>query len=406
VKVALVHMRHRGTGGTERYMNELAAHLARAGHATTIVCRSHEAAPHPDVRFAVLRSPAVGGAWRMWAFARDVERYVAGARADHDVVLGLGKTWTHDVLRMGGGCHATYVELAHRDTLRGLEPLVRGGHLKNRLALAIERRALAPGAYRRVIVNSRMVRDDVMRRHAVPADAIDVIYNGVDLERFRPERRATDGARWRTEAGLPERAFVLLFLGTGYGRKGLDRVLEALPAVRAARPDLVLAVVGYDSRKAYWEREAERLGVGQAVRFLGGRRDPEACYAGSDLYVLPTRYDPFANSTLEALASGLPVVTTTTNGGCELVVDGRHGAVVDPEADPAALVRALLEWSADGRAGGRAGGRAADARDDVRALAEAHGARAMTEHSSAVLQSVAARAAAVEHGSRRGAEGR
>lgn len=76
MRVALVHLRHRETGGTERYLQQMAAHLADAGHEVTVVCRSHERAPHPAVRFVLLRNLALGGAWRLWAFARAVERHV------------------------------------------------------------------------------------------------------------------------------------------------------------------------------------------------------------------------------------------------------------------------------------------------------------------------------------------
>src|SRR5688572_16347200 len=225
MRVALVHMRHAATGGTERYLNQLADHLATAGWEVTVVCRSHVEPSRPSIRFEVLRPVSLGGAWRLWAFARAVERHLR--ERPYDVVLGLGKTWTHDVLRLGGGAHASYLELAHRDTQSPLERALGKGALKQRFALAAERRALAPGAYRRVIANSGMVARDVAARYAVPAERIEVIHNGVDLERFHPRRRAAEGAALRSDLGLTERDLAVLFLGTGYGRKGLDTLLEA-----------------------------------------------------------------------------------------------------------------------------------------------------------------------------------
>jgi UDP-glucose:(heptosyl)LPS alpha-1,3-glucosyltransferase len=378
MKLALVHLRHAGTGGTERYLNQLASHLAATGHDVTIVCRRHEAAPHPAVRFVVLHGFALGGAWRVWRFAREVERHVR--ETPYDLVMGLGRSVGHDVVRLGGGCHASYLELAHAAAGSGWERWI-GPAPKHRLALELERRALAPGAYRRVVVNSQMVKRDVMTRYGVPEAALRVIYNGVDLERFHPRRREGEGRRLRRELGLEEGHAVALFLGTGYARKGLDRTLRAFAAAAAARPELRLLVVGYDSGRAAFEREATRLGVGSRVRFLGGRRDVEACYAAADLYVLPTRYDPFASSTLEALASGLPVLTTTTNGASELLSPA-EGSVLPNDDDPAELSTALLRWSEPGRARKAAG--------DARALAERHPeARTVTE-SAALLEEVVA----------------
>jgi len=387
MRVALVHMRHAASGGTERYLNQLAEHLAAAGWDVTVVCRSHVAPSRPSIRFEVLRPISLGGAWRMWAFARAVERHLS--EHAYDVVLGLGKTWTHDVVRLGGGAHASYLELAHRDTQTPLERALGKGALKQRLALAAERRALAPGAHRRVIANSGMVARDVERRYGVPKDRIAVIHNGVDLERFHPRRRAAEGAALRAELGLSERELALLFLGTGYGRKGLDTLLEAYASIAQRRPATRLIVAGYDSSRARFEEQARALGLAERVRFLGGRSDPETCFAASDLYVLPTRYDPFANTTLEALASGLPVLTTHTNGASELIQPGEQGEVVAP-GDADALARALERWTEDGRAEA--------ARLTARALAGQHSAARAAQDTERILREVAGEVAAARSG--------
>jgi UDP-glucose:(heptosyl)LPS alpha-1,3-glucosyltransferase len=346
MRVALVHLRHGRTGGTERHLNQIAAHLAERGDEVTIVCRSHEEAPHPNVRFTVLRSAAPGAAWRMWAFARDVERHIAAS--SYDVVYALGRTWTHDAIRLGGGCHRTYLELAHAATQASWERWIGRGRLKQRVALALEARGLAPGAYRRVVVNSEMVKNDVMRRHAVPAEKIEVIYNGVDLERFHPRRHRAQAADLRRACGLGADDFVVLFLGSGYARKGLGPLLPAFAAMSARSERARLLVVGYDSAQRAFERQAAHLGIAAKTRFIGGRRDAEACYAAADLYVLPSLYDPFANSTLEALASGLPVITTTTNGGHEVVAHRQTGSVVEAAA-ALPLIEELEFWSSQPR---------------------------------------------------------
>lgn len=376
MKVALIHMRQRGTGGTERYLNQVAAHLAERGHEVAIVCRSHEAPPHPSVRFVRLRPFSIGAAWRMWSFANAVEEHVRGAA--YDVVFSLGKTWTHDVVRLGGGCHETYLELAHGATLAPWQRVLDRGRLKHRLALAIERRALAPGAYRHVITNSEMVRRDVMRRHAVPAERVSVVYNGVDLERFHPSRRAKEGAALRRACGFAAEDLVVLFLGTGYGRKGLDVVLESFAALSARHATARLLVAGYDSAQHSFEQRAERLRLGERVCFLGGRRDAEACFAAADLYVLPTRYDPFATTTLEALASGLPVLTSAANGASELIEEGVEGSVFTASDDASALVDRLSSWTDRDRL--QAASRAA------RARAERHCEKTTTAATARILE--------------------
>jgi UDP-glucose:(heptosyl)LPS alpha-1,3-glucosyltransferase len=315
----------------------------------------------------------------MWSFARAVEHHLERHR--YDVVFGLGKTWSHDVIRLGGGCHQTYLDTAHDTTLTGWQRFVDLGQLKHRLALRIEERALAPVAARRVITNSDMVRQDVIRRYSLGEERVNVVYNGVDLERFHPRLRSTTGTELRRASGFESGDFVVLFLGNEYGRKGLTPIIEAFPELLRNCPESRLLVVGYDSSRSLYERLASRAGVASRVRFLGGRRDAENCFAAADLYVLPTRYDPFANSTLEALASGLPVITTTSNGASELLSPGIDGSVLPAKPTCEEILRELLVWSEANRRH--------SARSATRALAERHSQARTAEETRAILAEVA-----------------
>ena len=379
MRIALVHMRHAATGGTERHLNHLAAYLADSGHEVTIVCRRHEDLPHPACRFEVLHNVVLGKVHRRWAFARAVAHHVA--QANYDLVYGLGKTWTHDVIRMGGGCYQTWMDRVHNASPWSIREALGARWAESRLILAIESRALAPGAYRRIITNSEMVKRDVMARHCIPAEHITVIHNGVDLQRFHPDHRHNAGAALRHACGFHTDHRVLLFLGTGYSRKGLDRLLEVFPALLHQRPEARLMVVGYDSNLGRWKSRARRLGLAPYTCFQGGRRDPEVCYGAADLYVLPTRYDPFANSTLEALASGLPVITTDTNGGCEVIESGVHGAVIRGTQDHRELLAALQEWTDRDRL--------THSTQTVRAQAECYDVKNELKASAEVLHQVA-----------------
>jgi len=344
--VALVHMRSARMGGTESYLNQVARYLCDRGHEVTVICRSHEEPPHEKVRFVVLRSPVPGAALRILAFARDVERHLR--HHAYDLVVGLGRTWTQDVIRLGGGCHATYLERAHAHSSRRFARWFQGMSAKHRVILAIEAKALAPGASRCVVVNSELVRGDVIARYGVDPGRIRLIRNGVDLERFHPRHRQGAGQELRASLGLERHGPILLFLGSNYGRKGLALLLDALPRVRERLPGTKLLVVGADADPGRWKQRARDLGVEDAVFFLGKRGDAEACYGAADLYVLPTRYDSFAYTVLEALACGVPVVVSDAAGACE-VVDAGCGAVLPSTAGAEELGDAILrcadmEW--------------------------------------------------------------
>lgn len=368
MKIALVHMRHKGTGGTERYLNQTARHLALQGHRVTIVCRSHEEAPAPEVEFVVLRSFAPGGGMRMWRFATDAARHLESA--DYDVVYGLGRTWQQDILRLGGGLVATQLEQA-RIARHGLRDSVRAAaSIKWRLARRVEERAFGQRPQPLIVANSELVRRDVLTRYGLDPETVRVLHNACDCERFHPQTHAAAGAALRAEFGFTTGHHVYLFLGTGYRRKGLVVLLEAFATHAKSAPEARLAVVGYDSELERYRALADSHGIGQKVHFAGGRRDPEICFAAADVYVLPTYYDPFANSTVEALAAGLPVITTTTNGGSERIIQGLSGSVI-PNGSPGALAAALAEWGDPERAkiGGHEARRAALEHDEAAATA-------------------------------------
>lgn len=200
---------------------------------------------------------------------------------------------------------------------------------------------------RAVICNSRMVKDDIAARFGTAADKLHVIYNGVDLEQFHPRLRAEHRAAVRTALGIAEATPVILFVGSGFERKGIPALLHACATMQ--RSDALLLVVGRDRQERRMRALAGRLGIEARVRFLGGQEDVRPFYGAADCFALPTLYDPMPNAALEALASGLPTVTSTTCGAAELIRPEINGRVV-AALDRAALadgLDALLGCSSD-----------------------------------------------------------
>jgi UDP-glucose:(heptosyl)LPS alpha-1,3-glucosyltransferase len=251
---------------------------------------------------------------------------LAVRRRDWDVVQSHERTLCQDVYRAGEGCHRGYLE--------AMSPRSHRRAAYHRLLLALERRVFATTPH--IVAISRRGAEEIARIYAVPAARLSVVYNGVDLRRFHPDNRARHRASARAEAAIPADAWVALFAGSGFERKGLATALEALAAVddRTSR----LLVVGKGDTRPY-RATAERLGLDRRVAWLGARPDLERWYAAADVLVLPTRYEPFGNVHLEALASGVPVVTTTASGGAEAIAPD-SGAVVAP-GDAKAFAAAL-----------------------------------------------------------------
>jgi UDP-glucose:(heptosyl)LPS alpha-1,3-glucosyltransferase len=326
VRVALVIERFEPHGGgVEAVAWNVAGALAARGADVHVVARSGE--PHPAVTLHGVRVPTFWQPLRVLAFSRAAAR--AAAAAAVDVVHSFSRTRHQDVFRAGGGSHADYLERSHGPVaarLRRLSP-------RHAVLLAVER-AVFRDPRQIVQCNSAMVRDELARRHRIPAERLVVIPNGVDLARFHPRLRGQARAAVRAEATTGDGP-VWLFAGSGFRRKGLDVALRALALSGDAG---TLWVAGRDD-PAPWRRRAAELGVAERTRFLGPRRDLERVYAAADALILPTRYDAFANVCLEALAAGLPVVTSGANGAAATVADA--GFVVDDPEDAAGFAKAL-----------------------------------------------------------------
>jgi UDP-glucose:(heptosyl)LPS alpha-1,3-glucosyltransferase len=191
-----------------------------------------------------------------------------------------------------------------------------------------------------------MVRDDIRAHFAVPEDRLHVIYNAVDPAEFDPGVRAGRDAL-RARLGLAAGDVAFLLVGSGYARKGVPAALRALARLpRQAR----LVVVGRDKRMRHYHALARRAGVADRVVFAGPQQDPRPYYGAADAFVLPTLYDPLSNAVLEALACGLPVVTSTRCGAGELVVASDAGWRCDAIDDRALAERMTVLLDASERA--------------------------------------------------------
>jgi UDP-glucose:(heptosyl)LPS alpha-1,3-glucosyltransferase len=265
----------------------------------------------------------LGRTWRDAGFTRAVQEIIASGGFDlvqsHERIPGC------HIYRAGDGVHATWLEL--RNATRGpAARLATALSPWHRRTLAAEAAMFRHPALRAVICNSAMVRDDIARRFGLAPEKLHVIHNGVDPAQFHPGLRAEHRERMRTELRIPEGAPVILFVGSGFERKGVFTLLRALAGMETDEAHLV--VVGKDRHQTLAGKLAQTLGIDERVRFIGGQKDVRPYYGMADAFCLPTLYDPMPNAALEALACGLPTIVTTDCGARELIEEGVNGHIV------------------------------------------------------------------------------
>jgi glycosyltransferase involved in cell wall biosynthesis len=322
-------------GGLEEHVLQLARGLRARGFPVGVICSRHDAVrplreglASVDVEVYALasrRASLLGALPRTLSLARILRRYAGG-------ILHL-----HFTGHTGGDL----VTLAAR--LSGVGAVVRSVHVppltpvgpRDRLLLRIRDRQLA-----KIICVSEQTRREHLAALGRDEQKCTVVHNGVDLRRFSPDVTPLDV---RKEFGLDHHAPVIGTVSRlGETRKGIDHFLDAVPPIAARYPAARFLIVGDGPLRPDLERKAEALGVADKVVFTGHRDDVPALLAAMRVFASPSLFEACQYNLLEAMAMGLPVVSTPAGVAPEVVEDGVTGRLV-PLADSASLARAVLE---------------------------------------------------------------
>jgi UDP-glucose:(heptosyl)LPS alpha-1,3-glucosyltransferase len=346
MKIALLRRRVTVLGGAETTLGYLVRGLAAAGHQVTVY--GTEKAPEaqsalgPEIGY--VQVPVWGGkTLRLVSFALACRRLLK--QAGPQVAFSLERVPGPQVYRAGDGCHrewlarrAPYLALPGR-AAQSLSPF-------HRAMLVLEQRLFTHPGLRRVIANSRQVEDEITRHYGVDPAKTQVIVNGLDRDRFHPlEPEAQDELRRRL--GAPADRKIVLFVGSGFERKGLTYLFQAFGGL--TDKEAHLWVVG-KGRETPYRRLAEPLGLTDRVKFWGPAAETAPFYQAAAVLALPTLYDPCSNVVLEALACGTPVVTTAANGAAAFITPGESGAVIPRPDDISGLTASLAAFLGLGRA--------------------------------------------------------
>jgi UDP-glucose:(heptosyl)LPS alpha-1,3-glucosyltransferase len=323
VKVAFIKKTFSMHGGAERYLQTLVECLKQSGHEIHIF--SNDWTKDKKVIFHKVNILPLGSLLSTLTFNMNVKKALE-SEFKTDCKVSFERTTYQDIYRAGDGCHREWLELRKLIEPEWRQYTFRMNPLHIAL-LSLEKKLFYNT--KMIITNSQMVKNQIIKHYGLPKNKIRVIYNGVDIRRFSPRDRPDYRARVKVDLSIPEEARVILFVGSGFERKGLLTLLMALSVLKGAKglSDIYLVVVGKGNIKKF-KRLARQCGVEDQIIFLGREESVEKFYKSADVFVLPTVYDPFSNATLEAMASGLPVVTTVNNGASEIIEDGIDGFIL------------------------------------------------------------------------------
>ncbi|MGH7855417.1 MAG: glycosyltransferase family 4 protein [Candidatus Binatia bacterium] len=336
MKIALVHKRLDLKGGTERDLFQTAEGLRDLGHEVHLFCSEYGVKPPRDVVAHPVLVMPLGRTLRLWSFAWFAQSAIN--KADCDVVVGFGRLWRQDALRCGGGTHRGFLRRLGADG-GWRRRFWQNVSVYHQSLLAIEKRQYHPMSPRIIIAVSEQVKRDIIANYSVPAEKIVVLYNGVDKNRFHPARRVEVRDQVRNRWNIPFNAPLVLFVGSGFRRKGLDRLLSIWKSPRLDK--VFLLVVGTDARIRQYQSRADSVAPGRIV-FAGRQEDIENYYAAADGLVLPSLQEAFGNVVVEALASGLPVVVSRDAGASEIIRGSLAEGIFDRSNKPDTLERKLL----------------------------------------------------------------
>lgn len=324
-------------GGAETYTADLAAGLAARGNDVSILASDFgaEIAGVKQVQLAN-RAPTRRGQYRRFLKSLDDQLKACA----YDVVHAMLPARHCHIYHPHAGLAVESLSSGHRKYFGRMKQAASrlGNQLnfKRRLFADVEKELLGSFNPPVVLCLSEYVKRSIREHYELPDDKLATLFNAVDLKRFAPDagRRGRD----RPELSIEPDQTVALMVAQDFARKGLREAIGALGAVGNKR--MLLVVVGKGRVEAYRQIARDHQVAGQ-LRFVGAVNDPWKYYNAADFFVLPTKHDPCSLVVLEALAMGLPVISTVRNGACEIMQNGRHGFVLTDPQDVAALADAM-----------------------------------------------------------------
>lgn len=327
-------------GGAERYLVDLSTRMINEGHEVHVFAENWD---EEDQRIHLhhVKTIPFPKSLRLLSFAIRATKEME--KGSYDITLGVGNTFRSTILQPHGGVHWAWFWRSLRaydhPILWTIKFLGRILSPKQWMNGYIEDAPYRGKNLPKIIAISDMVKQDMIRWYKVPEDRITVVYNGVNIERFHPRNRQYR-EEIRKRYGIGDE-IVILFVSNNFRMKGLNYLMKALSNLKKeGSSPFKLLVLGRDRQRLYLHL-AKKIGISNEIIFAGSTDQPEKYYGAADLLVHPTFYDPCSLTVLEALASGLPVITTYSNGASRIITQAQEGFVIPNPRDEKTLAQRI-----------------------------------------------------------------
>ena len=330
-------------GGAESYAVSLASTLAEHGWETHLFGQNWDGEPHTAV-FHRIKIPKLLPSWaKMILFALKHKKMVKSQA--FDVILGFGNTIYMNVYQSHGGVHrfstARKLYTEKNIFLRSIKRLLIVFSLKDKVRNWIESAPFRLDPKPKIIAISLMIKKDFTSFYHINEKEIKVIYNGIDTTKYNIELKERLRGSIRQQLRITDNDIAFLFISYDLKKKGIVPLIEAAAKLKKLNfTNFKLVVVGERPYPLLLKR-VKRLSLENTVIFTGPTKTPEDYYANCDVLVLPTFYDACSLVVMEAMACGLPAITTIYNGAAGIIENEKDGYIISHPPRSAELVETM-----------------------------------------------------------------
>jgi len=334
MKIAIIRQKFVNYGGAEQFVSGYTRYLAEMGHEVHIFANQWTPSHHPNVKIHSVRAFTRNSFLRVLSFAWFALQAISFK--SYDIVQSHERIWHQDIYRAGDGCHREWLE-RRSSYLPFFKRFFLKFNLFHQLILRLEKRIFEKGECKKIIAISEMVKRNILKHYRLPEDRVKVVYNGVQLDRFDPSNKKYFYDEVRQQLRISDQEVMILFVGSGFERKGLEYLIKSIQYVKEKNWRLVLVGKGNWGKYLKFTTKKKQ----EKITCLEPIDEIEKLYAAADFFILPSIYEPFGNANLEALASGLPIITSQNTGASEIITPKKEGIILEDPSNSKSIAEAI-----------------------------------------------------------------